>query len=362
MAFAAMLTTSAGCSSTGTECEGPRQIVAPSSSRGPGAVQLGLFLQPAGYPTPAQPPAALHDGGVVCFTCGGIVVFDAGLHDNRAIDTAGWYAVAVAPDDAIYAVASGAATPEVVALSPAGTLRWRAPVASFNGRLFAGSEGPYVGVSGPGSEPTSGIETVFGFDAATGERRTLVTGQHLLGAGNGRVLTSEPVGGGYVTLHQLDSAGSVLWSSAMVSGELSGVVATPDGGEIVAGPSTDAAGFVIGFSAAGERQWSFSTRYRITHLTLSSQGEILLAGNNDRGAYTPVSSYLSVASPAGIERTLTIHGEGDQYIEGLAAAPDGLAWVQIDNAIVDDGRPGAALPLGGHTFTDTGTYLFKIVP
>jgi hypothetical protein len=80
------------------------------------------------------------------------------------------------------------------------------------------------------------------------------------------------------------------------------------------------------------------------------------------GRIYPIDSTLTVATPAGIVRTLEVGGSGKQTIDGLAAAPDGAVWVYVSSFVDDDFVPDPVLQIGDHSFADPGEYLFKLVP
>lgn len=377
----------AGCSTN--DCEVLRQVTAPSSGTEPGTLQAGLLLSNTPYQmTSAAPLAVRSDGSVMCFICLGIVTLDARLHEVDHIDTNGPASIAVAPDDASYVVTPGQKQTlqrEIVALSPAGKRRWTVPIANLN-RLIAGTEGPYAEALVPASDGSAMLSaTIFGFDTVTGSSRTLVTGQYLLGAAHGGVFTVDGKGEPSVTLRQLDPTGNVVWSRAITSTmgalRLGSAVVTPDGGAIVFGSTSGpldfgdrtlpATGqFIAGFDASGATQWAFKLDTPtgffgspvIGDVTLTSRGEILIASIIDRGLSTEWA-FLSVATPAGISRTLDFFaGRGAHRITGLAVAPDGAAWVQVENGVLEEGDRPPEINIGDHTFTDEGTYLFKLMP
>jgi hypothetical protein len=94
-------------------------------------------------------------------------------------------------------------------------------------------------------------------------------------------------------------------------------------------------------------------------------GEILIAGDTAPGGTEgtlPTDAFLSVATPTGISRTRYFSGGGDQFLAGLAATPDGFAWIDIGNFKHDDAEPDPVMQIGDHMFADSGYYLFKIVP
>jgi outer membrane protein assembly factor BamB len=366
----------AGCSG---DCAELRQIVASSMGNEPGTIRSGIMFQ-----TYTGAVAARADGSVMCLTCSGMAMFDAGLHQIGRPNVDEPINLVVAPDDTVYAATSSSEVypTELVALSPEGEPRWKAEFSVVPSQLTlaAGTEGLYVGAAlatGPGSLLTT--PTIFRFDAATGDRHKLATNQNLLGAAHSGVFTFESQDEKSVTLHHLDPDGNVVWSHALASTfdglALNRAVASPDGGVIVLGftpaaldfgdrtiPDNEGLPFVAGFDAAGATQWVFTLDHYVTDLALSAQGEILLASQSGGGITGPAAdAFLFVATPAGVAHTINIDGPGDQYITGLAAAPDGLVWVQVDSGS-DDNQPPPAMRIGDHTFTDPATYLFKLVP
>lgn len=365
-----------------------QQVISPSSNREPGTLQYGV-LQHAPFDFfISAPVAARSDGRVLCATCSAIVAFDATLHEIGRVDLdsggSGSVAdIAVAPDDTVYAVIAGTLIriDDLTDVSTADASRWRAAVGGGE-VLVAGTEGPYVE---PGIYFNFGVPphdlTVRGFDAMTGQPRTVASGQYLLAAARGGgVFTVEQQGNQSVTLRRLDPAGTVVWSRMLTSTNGLGIssgVATADGGVSVLGSSastvdfgdrTLASGgsFVAGFDASGATQWAFQFQLPyITHMAVTAQGEILLAGNTAPAGpegTLPTDAFLSVATPTGISRTLHFSGEGDQFIVGLAATPDGFALIDIGNFKHDDAESDPVMQVGDHMFTDSGYYLFKIVP
>jgi len=374
----------AGCGAS--DCEIMKRVAAPSSGTEPGTLQAGMLLDNTPRLLSAAPLAARSDGSVMCLTCLGIATLDAMLDEVDRIDTDGSGNVAIAPDDASYVATpgSGAGALEIVALSPSGEPRWRTPIESV-GKLVAGTEGLYArtGAQDFGSSVTPG--TVIGFDAATGESRTLATGQYLLGAAHGGVFVAERVSDSSLTLRQLDPTGNVVWSRAITAAtsglSLREAVVTPDGGAIVlgvAGGTLDfgdrallvTGPFVAGFDASGATQWAFNADIRLDGLSriaqpqklaLTTQGEILITSRFTDGISLE-RAVLSVATPAGISRNLDYFArQGTHTITGLAAAPDGAVWVQVDSGRLELGD-SPSITIGDHTFTEEGMYLFKLVP
>lgn len=66
---------------------------------------------------------------------------------------------------------------------------------------------------------------------------------------------------------------------------------------------------------------------------------------------------LSVVVPAG---RLLAHDEV-QRLDAMAAAPDGTVWLEVASNSSEDLQPPPTLSLGGRTFTDAATYLYKLV-
>jgi hypothetical protein len=392
---AATVVVLAACGTT-DDCSGLHQVLAPSSGSDPGTLQLGFLQSTSDYSTsPMQSLAARSDGSLVCVTCIGMVMLDAGLHEQGRVDA--YYTgtfIAVGPDDSIYAVLRDESNAtELVAMSAAREPRWKAPIipASSNAvpsvdRLVVGAEGPYIGGA------LDAGRVILGFDAA-GTPRTVATGQDLLGLAHDGVFTVESQSGGSLTLHRLDSVGNVVWShpvSAVDAAgnatifQIGGAVATADDGVIVFGTSESNvdfgdrmlaipsggfngfSSFVAGFDAVGATQWAFvQPDYLVSGIALTAQGEMLIVGGRPYGLgyYSDVfgSAYLSVATPAGVTRTLSVTGPGEHSIDGIATTSDGLAWVQVGNFRLED-HGDNVMKIGDHTFTDEGVYLFKLVP
>lgn len=376
------------CSSPDTHCE-VKQVVTPSSSREPGTLQYGV-LHSRGLrlgPSLWNAVAARSDGRVVCMTCSGIVAFDSMLHETGRVDGA-FPVFAVAPDDTVYGLDSGVIIrmADLDHLSAASVQQWPAPVDPRTDIIVAGAEGPYTGTRDyPGVSQSDSV--IRGFDAMTGQPRTVASGQFLLAAEpGGGVLTVEQQGSQAVTLRRLDPSGMVVWSrtlSSTVNGiGIFGAAVAMDGSMSVIGQSTsgvdfgdrklDALGwFLAGFDASGATQWAFhyagplgeTSTSIITHIAQTTDGAILIAGQDGavEGSY-PIDSTLTVATPAGVVRTLQVGGSGKQTIDGLAAAPDGAVWVYVSSFVDDDVVPDPVLQIGDHTFADFGEYLFKLVP
>jgi hypothetical protein len=376
------------CGCTTDPCDHHDQVVAPSSSTEPGTLQSGQLL--SGTSTQRSDTPALvarSDGTVVCVTCAGIVMFDPLLRPIGSIDTAGPSGVAVAADDSIYAVLPGgvAGTADIAAISPSGAVRWRSTVhvASPMVRLIASDDGLYAGGQ---SFPRDQLPqtTLIAIDPATGAQRSLATGVTPLGPAHRGVMalaSASPL-----TVQQIAPDGSVAWSHAIQGStvELAGSVATPDGGVIVYGTSYSAIdlgdrtvtvprpnvdnGIVVAFDASGATQWAFAVGTGgITHLARTAGGELLIASEHQVGGglnSPQIDTYLAIATPTGVTRSLTIDGAGIQEILGLAAAPDGAAWITVQNEPTGD-SPNELPPIaqiGEHRFPNLGTYLFKIVP
>jgi hypothetical protein len=127
---------------------------------------------------------------------------------------------------------------------------------------------------------------VHGFDAKTGQSRTVATGQYLLAAARGGgVFTVEEQETQSATLRRLDPTGTVVWSRTLTStfdGLFSrGGAATADGGVSVFGYSPTAVdfgdrtlaslgAFVAGFDASGATQWAFASPF-ITRMATTAQ-------------------------------------------------------------------------------------------
>lgn len=373
----------AACSSSpDTPFCGVKQVVAPSASSEPGTLQFGVLHSPADFLTAAHvaPVVARSDGSVLCATCSGIVAFDAMLHETGRVDLGpegrGFVAnLAVGPDDAVYAVVPGGILIRIDDLAHVSTVseaRWRTPVELGIGVLVAGTEGPYA-------ELENGFE-IRGFDAVTGQSRTVASGQNLLAAARGGgVFTVEHPGKQSAILHRLDPAGTVVWSRTLTATfdglAIDGAAATADGGVVVFGYTPTAldlgdrslaspGAFVASFDASGATQWALASPV-IASVTQTARGDLLIAGQTGLGGGAGLAStdgFLSVVTPAGISRKLDITGPGDQVILGLAPAPDGSVWIDIGNFRHDDPpAPAPAIQIGDHTFSEAGSYLFKIV-
>jgi outer membrane protein assembly factor BamB len=366
----------AGCGTSDDPfaCRDARQIVAPSSTGEPGTVLAGSLLT---YGSAAA-IAALPDGGVVCLTCLGVVALDAGLRETALVkpqpDPLG--GVAVAPDGAIYVPVHG----QLVALSPGGEQRWMVEVPlGTAGPLVARTEGAYIETMRIGStgQPE---HVILGYEAATGAQRVVATGQHLFGAGPGGIVTVEDQGSTSVVLHSLDPAGRVVWSHTLTASdrglELQGVAASPDGSTIVLGRSPAALdlgdrtlpapngsiSFVAAFDAIGATLGAFTVNgFGASYLAVTTKAEIVVAGYTEHSVGVGTAdTHLAVATPAGITRTLDIDGPGSQTVKALATAPDGAVWIQIDVPGSEDGHPDPVMQIRGRTFSDIGTYLFKL--
>ncbi|MGH7634514.1 MAG: hypothetical protein ACRENC_12340, partial [Gemmatimonadaceae bacterium] len=383
------LALAAACSSPDTHCE-VKQVVTPSSSREPGTLQYGVLHSRGQFgPSLWNSVAARSDGRVACVTCSGIVAFDAMLRETGRVDGA-FGIFASAPDDTVYALASGAIIrmADLDHLSAASVQQWPAPVEpTITSVIVAGAEGPYTGMRIDSMFGTSASDpAVRGFDAMTGQPRTVASGQFLLAAEpGGGVLTAEGQRTQTATLRRLDPSGMVVWSRTLSSNEgltIYGAAVAADGGVSVFGQSGSAVDFgdhtlsssgwfVAGFDASGATQWAFpyavpavgTSPNFITHIAQTADGALVIAGQEGvLGGIPPnVDSTLSVATPAGISRTLRVSGSGHQTIDGLAAAPDGAMWVYV-SSFVDDDVPDPVLYIGDHIFTDPGGYLFKLVP
>jgi outer membrane protein assembly factor BamB len=327
-------------------------------------------------------PGVRSDGSLVCPTCNGLLMLDPDLHLIRRAGPPSISRIAIAPDDSMYALAIGAGTDaQLFALSPAGEVRWKAPIAyalEFP-TIAVGAEGAYVEVAVPAAGgSTPGSVEIDAFDATTGDRHTLVANQGLLGAApGGGVFTVEHQGSQSVTLHQVGPAGTPVWSRALtaVAGsiELRGAAARTDGGAVVFGFSAAAVDFgdrtlalqgqstfVAGFDPTGATRWAFEVPLHVDYVVPTQQDELLLAWTPG-GATHDTDAMFAVATPAGVSRTLTVAGPGHQRALGLAVTPDGLAWLQI-SSVEDPGIKQAPVIRVGDRMFDPGTYLFKLVP
>ena len=373
-------------------CQPPRQVVAPSSSTEPGSLQFGQFQFEAAIRSPVtRSLAAGSDGIVACATCSGIFSIDTSYHSIGSLDTRGVGGV-VAHDDAIYAKIPGSQldTTDIVAFSPSGTPRWRSTLgtAPESVDLIASDDSVYVSAVPRDSTSQLTQRTLFAIDAATGAQRTVATGLHVIGPSHRGVIAvalsdSRP----QRTVQQIDPDGNVVWSHSIQSTlgpELASTLATADGlvavfglvfSDVDLGERTIPIvninrenGFVAAFDATGATQWAFPVDSGgVTHVATTPQGQLLVASQRQVGGglLSPeIDTYLSVATTAGVVRSLTIDGVGIQEIRGLAAAPDGTAWIQVDNLITSDSEnePPAILQVSGKHFPEVGTYLFKIVP
>ena len=378
----------AGCAASstsdpGVHCE-ETQVVAPSSGREPATLQFGAMWDRRS-PSYAM-LAARSDGGVAYLSCGDIVVLDGRLREIARVSEVGrpdHFSVrfALASDDAIYESDGGG----LLAMSPTGEKRWTTLVESA--LPVVRPEGPYLGASVVQGQMMV-ANAIFGFDAATGEKRTVTTGSaRLFGGTRDGLLTLESTDQVSATLREIDLAGHVLWSRTLSTTknssdyeglEIKGAAPLPDGGVVVIGsapkpvdfgdrtlPAPDGSSFVAAFDAAGATRWAIDATLaglNIEHVAVTAQGEILLAGLTAGSSWYDSNAFISVATSAGvITRTHHIDGAELQHIDAIAASPDGAVWFEVRSAPSDDNKPSPEMHIGDRTFTDTGTYLFKMV-
>ncbi|HEY0992221.1 MAG TPA: PQQ-binding-like beta-propeller repeat protein [Kofleriaceae bacterium] len=303
------------------------------------------------------------------------MILDAALHETHRFDTSVQPIVAVAPDDAIYAVVppSPQDAAAVFALSPAGKERWRTSIASdlYVRRIVASTEGPYIETA----------STIVGFDAATGESRMRAGGQRLLAAAHDGVFTVASESQQSLTLSHLDRDGTPVWSHGISSPgyvSLSGAAATADGGVVAFGNGWSTVDFgdrildhvseefVVGFDAAGATQWAFKhvgysgAGFRTSDIAVAAQGEILLIGNASGQFMRHSDAHLDVATPAGDVREIKFTGPGDQQIWYVGARPDGTAVVQVSNFRSPLLNEKQGMIIGDRGFADPGVYLFEL--
>jgi hypothetical protein len=374
MSFA-VLAYGTGC--THPDCE-PPHVVTASASAEPGTVRIGAAFFAA---FPALAPTS--DGGVVCTTClARLTRLDRDLTVQYEVDDAS-PPVAVGPDDTIYAIVSpgNLRADELAAFEPAGALRWHVPL-SGSGALVPVTGGVYV----DHSTAADVVGTEF-FDAAHGERTAAFPGQRLLAAdGDGlfTVTTAANTFDQLATLRHLDPAGAVTWERTWTTptpGEgvfIEMAVAAPDGGMIIAGGAFDTVDlgdrmlplapdltdlFLVSVDASGATRWAYRLpEFPLRRLAALPSGDVLLAGDfRARDLRELSDAVLAVATPTGIVRTYPIDGPADQVVNGLAASPDGLAWVLIANQ-GRDGENEAIMHIGGLEFRESATYVFSIVP
>jgi hypothetical protein len=354
------------------------RIVPSSSSREPGTLQDGLILSRDDASVRGDDPAtpftvaARPGGGVLCAMCGGVVAFTADLDRHVRVDTGGPARIAVAPDDGFYALVHEAATggTNLVAYSGANEVRWTQPLAGDPSGVSAAAEGPYVQLA----------SNILGFDALTGELRSTATVEGgLIASARGSVFTTT-AGQNAVTLRRLDPAGGVMWSHTITAVTndpwlIQGYAANADGAMVIFGSTSTTLDFgdrmfvphgnwfIAGFDATGATQGAFSYNTFTTHIAVTAQGEILIAGQDiPVQADVETNAVLSVATLDGISRTLHIDGPGPQVIDGLTVTPDGIAWISVSTYKFDYDTQDPVMQLGGQTFTEAGAYLFKIVP
>jgi hypothetical protein len=239
--------------------------------------------------------------------------------------------------------------------------------------LSAAAEGPYVQL-GP---------NIMGFDALTGKLRSAATVEgELIASARGSVFTFTGSQNA-VTLRRLDPTGGVMWSRKItpMTSDLwliQGFAATADGGLVIFGSTSTTLDFgdrmlaplgghwfIAGFDATGATQGAFSYNTFTTHIAVTAQGEILIAGQSNSpqsDIFGETDAVLLVATLDGISRTIAIDGPGPQVIDGLTATPDGLAWISVSSYKFDYVTRDPVMHLGDQTFTEAGAYLFKIVP
>jgi hypothetical protein len=366
-----LLALAVGCAGD-DDCDELQPLVTPSSASEPGTLQAALRASDRAV----GGLAIRSDGAVLCVLCDSVATLGSDARETGRFAADGVVRVAVAPDDAIYYLRATGAAAELVALSATGAPRWTAVVA-YDPRsltLVAGREGAYVGHAA-----ALGLG-VDGFDAATGATHPVWTGAAaLLGAANGGVVIAAPLQDGSASLYQLDASGGVRWSHRIVKPSQDGfarAVETADGGALVAGAAANEVdlgdrtltvpgmrSYVATFDAAGATQAAFGvTDYVVTQLARSAHGEIVLGGQVGGGYPEPADSFVSVAGPTGITRTLRLTGREDQVISALAPTADGAAWLQVRSYEGDDNRPTPELQVAGQTFAGRATYLIKLVP
>jgi hypothetical protein len=390
--------TAALCGCSANVCDDPDEVVAPSSSTAPGTVQRGL-RQSDDVARSAASLAVRSDGTVICVTCASIATFDPSLRQLGRVAAQGRAGVVVTADDSIFAVRLGSepGTIDIIALSPAGTIRWRSPVDSEAVDLFASDDNLYAVARLADANGQQRPRTVFAVDPATGALHTIATTFSPIGPAHRGILAVSAVPGppGSLGIDQIDPAGNIAWSHIVRSfvGAFAGSAPIADGGVIVFGstysdvdlgdatitiPARDREnGFVAAFDATGATRWAFAVETGgVTHLAVAADAapgvavtadsRLFIASRTVSGSdLSPrIDSHLAVATPAGVTRSLTIDGDGDQKIIGLAAAVDGAAWIQLENtrSIGDfDDEPPLA-HIGSLRFPAPGLYLFELVP
>jgi hypothetical protein len=359
-------------------CDEPEEVVSSPDTQ-PGALQVGLELSTYGFSI-----AALHDGRAVCLTCDAVLTLDQQLQETGRTAASKPLQVAVGPDDSIYFLdrpaAKNAVPNDLVAYDPAGVVRWRSRLdGSYSGPIAASADTAYVErwVSDH-DDPRTFPYAIFAFDAMTGEPRPLpLSQQRLLGSARGGVFTQEAPTDqtGPVTLRYIDRSGDARWTHTLTGAlRVNSVVPTPnDGGIFVArayGPvdlgdakleldTGSASSFVFELDATGATRWAFTvpTSY-LSRIALLPDNQILLTGASTTPGSTS-NGVLALATPTGIVRTH--HFDGTFSINGLAVGAHGRAWLELVVSTGEDDPP-PVLHIAGHTFTDTATYLFGIVP
>jgi hypothetical protein len=356
-----------GCSDGGDPyCTDPIEVVSSSDSQ-PGTLRAGIKIR-----SYQDALASRADGSVVCLTCTGLMTLDSQLREKSRIETAPPTNVVTTPDGSIYATTSTAsangAIYELVAVSPENRPKWQVALPAPSAGIVADARGPYVQHG----------SMITGFDAATGESRTISAGaQKLIGGASDGVFTVEETQEA-VTLRHIASGGDVVWQRMVKGGRITGSAAAPGGGHVFIGgaggpldlgdrvlPSPDGKwfGFVVGIDPGGVTQWAFAvSSTSLSHVAVTPQGDILLAGSIGIQAEHHFDAFLSTATPAGLVRTLRFSGPSDQEVIALTASPDGLAWVMVSSRSSLEGDPAAVLEINGHEFDEPGDYLFGIVP
>jgi hypothetical protein len=364
----------------GTSDDRVRVLVAPTASTTPGTLVAALLLPGDPSADRAHALIARSDGGIAVTANNDLWILDGQARTVGRDTTADVLALAAAPDDTLFATSAptvgDAAT--VRAWSATGQPLWAAPLDAVAVAIAARPEGPYVEASGG---------TIYAFDAATGARRAFATHQRLLAATHAGVVTFDAPTATTAVVHLLDRAGSTVWSHTAswpagtrgLSIELA--AAMPDGGvAIFGGASTDtdlsdatipAGGYVAVFSATGATRWV--AHYAglpkpvlsrpVRGFAAVGHGQVAVVDDTD-GPYPspPADTSITVLDAGAVARTAKVDGVEAQVTRGIAAAPDGALWLEVDNEVTDDNRPSPVLTVLGHTFTDPGTYLLELAP
>ncbi|HZJ68044.1 MAG TPA: hypothetical protein VFD36_31290 [Kofleriaceae bacterium] len=363
----------------GPDC-GDIEVVVESSDTQPGSLVTGVW---AGHSVLTIAPRS--DGNIVCMTCSTLVTLDPRLREIDRMDASFYWSMTVGPDDALYAYQQGSRNGhplpsfDLLAFEADGAPRWRIPISGASPtRVVAGVEGPYL-------EQVEGFEegfraTITAFDAATGEPKW-TRAQGLLDAAHGGVVTAERAPN-TVTVRHLDPAGAVVWEHRMTSPSelfyVTDVAVTPDGGGIfvgrsrasvdfgdreIEGPPERDLYFVVEIDPVGATRWAFKTEGMFPdHVALADNGDILLTGHLAfRTDDNREDGFLAVATPAGVIRSHRIGGIASQSVNDVAAARDGVAWLQVSSS-GPEGEPDPVLRIADHEFRKSGSYLFAIVP